>query len=131
MSSLLIAHGDGVFGLSGWRFMFLVEGVPAILLAVVTWFYLTDRPEQATWLSEDERRWLADELEAERRGTEAAHHWPLRKALAHPRILGLAFVYFAIAYGLYALGFFLPTIIKGLAPGAGIVERGPAESGGD
>ncbi|WP_158879561.1 MFS transporter [Amycolatopsis anabasis] len=115
LSSLLIAHGHGVFGLSGWRFMFLVEGVPAILLAVVTWFYLTDRPEKANWLTAAERDWLAAELDAERRATEAEHHWPLRKALTHPRILALAFVYFGIAYGLYALGFFLPTIIKGFA----------------
>ncbi len=113
VSSLLIAHGHGVFGLSGWRFMFLVEGIPAILLAFATWFYLTDRPEQAKWLTEDERRWLTTELDNERKATEAEHHWPLRKALTHPRILGLAFVYFAIAYGLYALGFFLPTIIAG------------------
>ena len=113
VSSLLISNGHGVFGLAGWRFMFLVEGIPAILLAVATWFYLTDRPEQAKWLSEDERRWLATEMDNERRATEAEHDWPLRKALTHPRILGLAFVYFAIAYGLYALGFFLPTIISG------------------
>ncbi len=113
VSSLLIAHGHGVFGLSGWRFMFLVEGIPAILLAFATWFYLTDRPEQAKWLTEDERRWLTTELDNERKATEAEHHWPLRKALTHPRILGLAFVYFAIACGLYALGFFLPTIIAG------------------
>ncbi|XVS67338.1 MFS transporter [Actinosynnema sp. CA-299493] len=134
VSSLLITHGDGVFGLSGWRFMFLVEGVPAILLAFVTWFYLTDRPERAAWLTEDERRWLAGELEAERRAKEAEHHWPLRKALLHPRVLGLAFVYFAIAYGLYALGFFLPTIIAGFGqqfgtkltvPQAGLVTAVP------
>ncbi|NKQ59229.1 MFS transporter [Amycolatopsis sp. K13G38] len=113
VSSLLIAHGHGIFGLSGWRFMFLVEGVPSILLAFVTWFYLTDRPEKAKWLTEDERKWLTGELDAERRATEAEFHWPLRKALTHPRIIALAFVYFAIAYGLYALGFFLPTIIAG------------------
>jgi D-galactonate transporter len=113
ISSLLIVHGNGIFGLSGWRFMFLVEGIPAILLAFVTWFYLTDRPEKAKWLTEDERQWLAGELDRERRATEAEFHWPLRKALTHPRILALAFVYFAIAYGLYALGFFLPTIIAG------------------
>jgi D-galactonate transporter len=113
LSSLLIAHGHGVFGLAGWRFMFLVEGIPAILLAFVTWFFLTDRPEQARWLTEDERKWLIAELDAERQATEAEFHWPLRKALTHPRILALAFVYFAIAYGLYALGFFLPTIIAG------------------
>ncbi|KAA9151911.1 MFS transporter [Amycolatopsis acidicola] len=113
VSSLLIAHGGGILGMSGWRFMFLVEGIPAILLAFVTWFYLTDRPEKAKWLTDEERKWLTSELDAERQATEAAHHWPLRKALTHPRILALAFVYFAIAYGLYALGFFLPTIIAG------------------
>ncbi|MFI5610394.1 MFS transporter [Amycolatopsis sp. NPDC051903] len=113
ISSLLIAHGNGAFGLTGWRFMFLVEGIPSILLAFVTWFYLTDRPEKAKWLTEDERTWLSDQLAAERRVTETEHHWPLKKALTHPRILALAFVYFGIAYGLYALGFFLPTIISG------------------
>lgn len=106
-------HGHGIFGLSGWRFMFLVEGIPAILLAFVTWFYLTDRPEKAKWLTEEERQWLSSELDRERRATEAEFRWPLRKALTHPRILALAFVCFAIAYGLYALGFFLPTIIAG------------------
>ncbi|MDX2939345.1 MFS transporter [Streptomyces ipomoeae] len=113
VSSLLITHGHGIFGLEGWRFMFLVEGIPAILLAFATWFYLTDKPEKAKWLTADERQWLITELENERKTTAAEHHWPLKKALIHPRILGLAFVYFAIAYGLYALGFFLPTIIAG------------------
>lgn len=113
LSSLLISAGHGVFGLSGWRFMFLVEGLPAILLAVVTWFYLTDRPQLAKWLSAEERDWLSSQLDAERQATEAEHKWTLRKALTHPRILGLAFVYFAVVYGVYALGFFLPTIIAG------------------
>ncbi|GAB2763902.1 MFS transporter [Amycolatopsis magusensis] len=120
VSGLLISGGDGVFGLSGWRFMFLVEGVPAILLAFVTWFYLTDRPEKAKWLTESERTWLASTLDAEKANTEQKHHWPLRKALTHPRILALAFVYFGIAYGLYALGFFLPTIIAGFKQQFGV-----------
>ncbi|QFU94630.1 MFS transporter [Amycolatopsis sp. YIM 10] len=120
VSGLLISGGDGVFGLSGWRFMFLVEGVPAILLAFVTWFYLTDRPEKAKWLTESEREWLSSTLAAEKENTEQKHHWPLRKALTHPRILMLAFVYFGIAYGLYALGFFLPTIISGFKQQFGV-----------
>lgn len=113
LSSLLIETGHGLFGLSGWRVMFLAEGLPALVLAVVTWFYLTDRPAQARWLSAGERDWLAHTLEAEQAQTERGHHWSLRRALTHPRILALAFVYFGIAYGLYALGFFLPTIIAG------------------
>jgi MFS family permease len=111
VSGLLITQGDRLFGLSGWRFMLLVEGVPAILLAFATWFYLTDRPERAGWLTENERRWLAAQMDLERRDIETQSHWPLRSALTHPRILALSAVYFAIVYGLYALGFFLPTII--------------------
>jgi MFS family permease len=128
VSSLLIKGGDGVFGLSGWRFMFLVEGIPAILLAVVTWFYLTDRPAAAKWLTPEESRWMQAELDRERARTEQQHHWPLRKALTHGRVLGLAFVYFGNVYGLYALSFFLPTIIAGFQKQFGttfsIVERG-------
>jgi MFS family permease len=128
ISSLLIQHGDGVFGLAGWRFMFLVEGVPAILLAFVTWFYLTDKPSDARWLTPAESKWMQAQLDRERAQTEQTHHWPLRKALTHRRILGLAFVYFGNVYGLYALGFFLPTIIAGFQQQFGttfsIVERG-------
>lgn len=128
VSSVLISAGDGIFGLSGWRFMFLVEGVPAMLLAVVTWFYLTDRPSEAKWLTAEERDWLTAELEAERQQTDQQHHWPLRKALTHPRVLALAFVYFGISYGLYALGFFLPLIIAGFEQQYGtdmsIIESG-------
>ncbi|GAB3877029.1 MFS transporter [Kibdelosporangium lantanae] len=128
ISSLLIQGGDGVFGLTGWRFMFLVEGVPAIILAFVTWFYLTDRPTDAKWLTPEESQWMQGELDRERQQTEEKHHWPLRKALTHGRVIGLAFVYFGNVYGLYALGFFLPTIISGFQKDYGvtfsIIQRG-------
>jgi len=128
LSSLLIEYGDNVFGLSGWRFMFLVQGLPALLLAVVTWFYLTDRPEQARWLSAEERSWLATELTAEQRSVQRTEHWTVRRSLTHPRILGLAAIYAGIVYGLYALGFFLPTIVAGFQQQYGthysVVQRG-------
>ncbi|WP_345412464.1 MFS transporter [Actinomycetospora chlora] len=113
VSALIIQGGEGLFGLSGWRVMFLAEGIPAIVLGIVTFFALTDRPEQARWLAEDERSWLRRRLDAETAEVEAAEHWPLRRALTAPRILVLAFVYFGVTYGLYALGFFLPTIVSG------------------
>jgi len=113
VSGLIIAGGDGLFGLSGWRVMFLVEGIPAILLGLVTLRFLSDRPDQARWLPDDERDWLRARLDAEAAEVQAAGHWPLRRALTHPRMLALAFVYFGISYGLYALGFFLPTIVAG------------------
>ncbi|MGW4845822.1 MFS transporter [Nocardia brasiliensis] len=128
LSSLIIQYGHGVFGLSGWRFMFLVEGLPAIFLAVVTWFYLTDSPAQARWLTRDERQWLSSELAAEQAAVEKQEQWTLRKALTDSRVLGLALVYGGIVYGLYALGFFLPTIINGFQEQYGthysVVQRG-------
>lgn len=113
LSSLVIGWGQGVFGLAGWRFMFLVEGLPAIAIAFACWFYLTDRPADARWLDADERQWLEETLAGERAAAEAGQHWPLKRALSHPRMLALAFVYFGIVYGLYAVGFFLPTIVAG------------------
>jgi D-galactonate transporter len=128
VSALIIAHGDGLFGLSGWRVMFLFEGIPAIVLGIVTLFALTDRPEQARWLADDERSWLRERLDAEAAQVQASGHWPLRRALTAPRILVLAFVYFGVTYGLYALGFFLPTIVSGFEQQYGtkldIVQKG-------
>ncbi|WP_226343910.1 MFS transporter [Agilicoccus flavus] len=115
LSGLIMQHADGLFGLAGWRMMFLIEGLPAILLAFVTWFYLTDRPADAAWLEPDERRWLQATLDAEAEATQSRHHWPLRKSLTDPRIWGLSFIYFAAVYGLYALSFFLPTIVAGFS----------------
>ena len=115
VSTLIIRYADGWFGLAGWRVMFLLEGIPAVLLAVVTWYLLTDRPGAATWLPAAERDALERRLAAERE--QAAHASPssVLGALRSPRVLALSWVYFGIVYGLYALGFFLPTIIKGFA----------------
>ncbi len=128
VSSIVISAGNGLFGLSGWRTMFLVEGIPAILLAGVTFWALTDRPAEARWLPDDERAWLVARLEDEAHETEGTGHWTLRRALTSPRILALAFVYFGITYGLYALGFFLPTIVAGFEAQFGtklsVIERG-------
>jgi MFS transporter, ACS family, tartrate transporter len=111
ISGAIMEYADGWLGLEGWRVMFLFEGLPAVLLAFVTWFYLTDRPAQATWLTDDERTWLQNEMDAETRATQQKFHWPLRRSLTNPRILALSFVYFGVVYGLYALSFFLPQIV--------------------
>nr|WP_090343175.1 MFS transporter [Mycolicibacterium malmesburyense]CRL74048.1 sugar phosphate permease [Mycolicibacterium malmesburyense] len=128
ISSLIIEWGHGVFGLAGWRFMFLVEGLPAVVLGVICWFYLTDRPGVASWLHPDEKRWLETTLDDERVVAERGGHWPLKKALTHPRILALSFIYFGITYGLYAVGFFLPTIVAGFQEEYGVhldvIQRG-------
>jgi len=115
LSAAVIQFGDGLFGLAGWRVMILVEGLPAILLGLMTWFHLTDRPAQAKWLSAEERTWLTDTMEAENAATAQRFHYPLRRALTDLRVWGLGMVYFGVVYGLYALSFFLPTIVAGFA----------------
>ena len=120
LAAWLIQSGDGVFGLAGWRFMMVTVGLPAIILGMVCWFYLTDRPKDADWLAADERQWLIDVLADEERHVSDHFDFPLRRALTSPRIWALAMVYFGIAYGLYALAFFLPSIITGFKKAFGL-----------
>jgi MFS family permease len=115
VSTLIIQNWHGLFGLSGWRVMFLVEGIPSILLAVVVWFLLTDRPSEAKWMPREEQRALESRLSAEASEVSEAGPTSVLGALKSPRVLALSWVYFGIVYGLYALGFFLPTIVKGFA----------------
>ena len=120
LAAWLIQAGHGTFGLDGWRFMMICVGAPAIALGVICWFYLTDRPAQAHWLPADERRWLVEVLAEEQRQIARRYDFPLRRALTSPRTWALAVVYFGIAYGLYALAFFLPSIISGFRATFGV-----------
>ena len=113
LAAWLIQTGHGTFGLAGWRFMMVCVGLPAVLLGVVCWFYLTDRPAEAHWLTDDQRSWLIATMAAEERSVASTYHFPLRRTLTSPRVWALAVVYFGVAYGLYALAFFLPTIVAG------------------
>lgn len=102
------------FGLTGWRFMFLVEGFPCLILAVLVLPYLTDRPEQADWLSPAERDWIATAMREEEEQAAGHSHrvGSLLGAMKDVRILGMSVVYFSMIIPLYALAFFLPTIIN-------------------
>ncbi|MDH6117256.1 MFS transporter [Kitasatospora sp. GAS204B] len=128
LSALLIQWSNGLFGLAGWRSMFLFEGLPALALAVVVWYLLPDGPEQARWLTGAERQLLRSRLDQDATPTSppASRRWS--GSLPAPRVWGLAFAYFGIIYGQYALGFFLPTIIGGFETQAGhhfsIIQRG-------
>ena len=108
----LILGMDGIWGLKGWQWLFICEGLPTILLGFVVMFYLTDGPAKAHWLAADERDWLIDRLRRERMVREAHGRHTLWGALAHPRVLVLSLVYFGTAAASYALGFWLPTIVK-------------------
>ncbi|MGB8843684.1 MAG: MFS transporter [Aliidongia sp.] len=103
---------DGVLGFRGWQWMFLVEAAPALLLSLAVLFYLTDRPEEAEWLSAEERAWLVDRLARERRRRAAAGPHRVLEALLMPRVLALSLVYFGCVASNYGLVFFLPQIVK-------------------
>jgi MFS family permease len=120
LGAWLIEAGHGVFGLAGWRFMMICVGLPAVLLGVICWFWLTDGPADAHWLTAQQREWLTGVLAAEERHVSATYSFPLRRALTSPRTWALAVVYFGIAYGLYALAFFLPSIIAGFRKTFGV-----------
>lgn len=103
------------FGLAGWRWLFILEGLPAVLLGIVTLFYLTDRPQQAKWLSPEEREWLSAELEKEKKATHLPHINRIWAALAQREVLLLALIYFLLLIGTYGLSFWTPTILKKLS----------------
>jgi ACS family tartrate transporter-like MFS transporter len=105
---------NGVLGLAGWKWMYLFEAAPAIILGVVVLFYLTDRPEQAGWLAADEKAWLTGELARERRAVESARTYSLWQSLYNPRILALCAIYFGTAAGSVGLVMFLAQIVKEL-----------------
>ncbi|MFE1602795.1 MFS transporter [Methylobacterium sp. ID0610] len=104
---------DGLLGLKGWQWLYLIEAAPAVILSIVTFFYLTDRPADAHWLNPDERAWLERRMaeeEAKRGG--AAGHQPLTREIFNLRVIAIAFIYFGAVALLYAFSFFLPQIIK-------------------
>lgn len=108
-SALLELHG--LLGLSGWQWMFILEAVPAVILGGVVLVYMTDRPEKARWLTEEERVWLVETMNAEVANKDKAKH-SVWSGLANIRVLALALVYFGTSAGLYTLGIWAPQIIK-------------------
>ena len=99
----------------GWRWIFILEGIPALLFGCITWFYLTDRPEQAGWLPAEERDWIVGELEREKRAKQGRRSFTVWEALTHRDVALLALVYFLGVTGGYGVGFWLPTILKQLS----------------
>src|SRR5205823_2445098 len=99
-------------GLAGWRWLFLFEGIPAVLLGTATLFVLPDRPNDARWLRPDEREWLTSRLADERRAKAHVEHMTVWQALRHPAVLVLTAGLFFTYTGGYAVWFFLPTILQ-------------------
>src|SRR5262249_4667500 len=101
------------FGLSGWQWVFLIEGAPAVLLGVAIPFLLPDRPQDAQWLNDAERDWLDRTLEAERAAT-ASDGGTWKRALRQRNVWLLALGILATNVGGYCVVFWLPTLVKGM-----------------
>ncbi len=107
--------GISWFGLRGWRWLFILEGIPAILFGIIAIFYLTDWPRQAKWLPSDEREWFAAQLSEEQQVKQRAHRFTIWEALRHRDVILLTLCYFFALTGNYGLAFWLPTILKRLS----------------
>lgn len=99
-------------GLHGWRWLFIVEGIPAIIFGIITIFYLTDRPHEAAWLPADEREWLQQELAQEHQFKREANPLRILQAFSHREVITLSVAYFFIVSTHYGFTFWLPSIIK-------------------
>jgi ACS family tartrate transporter-like MFS transporter len=111
VSGLLLGL-DGAMGLKGWQWLFIIEGIPSVLLGIVSWFYLTDRPEKAEWLNADQKVWLTSTLEAENAAKQTLGQLSLRQVLLSRKVIALSMVYFGYVGAVYGMQFWLPQIVK-------------------
>jgi MFS transporter, ACS family, tartrate transporter len=107
--------GISWLGMRGWRWLFILEGIPAIVFGVITIFYLTDWPRQARWLQDDEREWIETELEREKQAKQKVRSYTVWQALRQRDVILLTLCYFFATAGGYGIAFWLPTILKRLS----------------
>jgi MFS transporter, ACS family, tartrate transporter len=105
---------DGMLGLRGWQIMYIAEALPTVILGVATLFIMTDRPEQATFLTADEKTWLVTRLASERQSKEAVRTFSILQGMFNPKVLLLSLNYFGIVTASLGMLFFIPQIIKSL-----------------
>ena len=107
---------SGRMGLAGWQWLFLLEGIPAVVLGVAVLRYLPDRPEGAAWLEPEQRRWLAERLAIERGRCVEHHGYSVARALSSGVVWQLGLLTFlSIGFGQYALSLWLPQIVRGFS----------------
>lgn len=107
-----IMHSVKWLDYGGWRWVFILEGIPAILIGFVTWFYLTDRPQQAKWLPDDEKAWIVAELDKEHQAKVKVGGESILNGLKNPQVWLLAGIYFFGITGMYGFTFFLPAVVE-------------------
>jgi MFS family permease len=110
--SALLLQADGVLGLRGWQWLFILEGLPTVVMGLVCLFYLTDRPEQAKWLTAEQRDWLSARMERERSEKKAGAHVPLWKLFRSKEVIGMALVCSTASAAGSVLGVWQPQLIK-------------------
>jgi MFS transporter, ACS family, tartrate transporter len=103
---------DGILGLGGWQWIFILEAVPTIAMGVMAFAYLTDRPNNATWLTGDQKAWLVAKLEGERRRAARVPHMSVWKVLANKYVLIMALVYAGAAGASTSLALWMPQLVK-------------------
>jgi len=103
------------WSLAGWRWLFILEGIPAIVLGVITVFYLTDRPVQVGWLPSDERDWLVNQLQAELQAKKKIRNYTIIEAFCDPRTLRLTVAHFLALTGALGTIYWIPTFVKRLS----------------
>jgi ACS family tartrate transporter-like MFS transporter len=106
---------DGIGGLAGWQWLFLLEGSPAVVLGVAVLFWLPERPADARWLTRDEQREIEAAVQAEHDAISASAHQALGPALASGRVWLLALIYFTIVISFYGISLWLPQIVQSFA----------------
>ncbi|MFC3217224.1 MFS transporter [Comamonas sp. JC664] len=109
----LLLELDGMGGWHGWQWLFAVEGLMAVAVGIWSYFYLTNRPADAQWLTADERRQVQDIIDSEERA-KGGHQHSLLAAMCQPRVLYLALVYLLIQASVYGVVFYLPSQVAGL-----------------
>jgi len=114
LSTWIMDHISG-FGLSGWRWMLLLEGGPAIIAGILNYFIMTDRPERAKWLTAEERSWLVEELRNDHAARRNVQHLGVIATITNPKVLFLSVIYFTYQVGNLGIGLWMPQIIKGLS----------------
>ncbi|WP_218025032.1 MFS transporter [Nocardia pseudovaccinii] len=102
-------------GISGWRWMLLLEALPAVGLGFICYLALVERPQDAKWLTPQQKQWLTTELEAEHATSPDRAHLSTWKALTNPKVLYLAVIYFAYQAGSLGIGYWMPQIVKGFS----------------
>jgi ACS family tartrate transporter-like MFS transporter len=114
ISTALMTYSDHAFGLQGWQWMFVCEGMPAVLLGFFTLYYLADSPARATWLTSQQRAWIESELRTEQAEIERARKYTGLASIRDPRIWTLAILFGCALVGIYGLLIWLPLIINSL-----------------